>query len=163
MTDIEKSAGYIAWHKKETIDNIIKFFVTDMLFFWSANPELKQKQTENWLPLLQKLNDNFGFNLKYSENLIPADNAENSKIFAKVLNNMSDDELAVCFLAATQTKSTMIGLMMAKSMLSAEEAFKQAYLEEIFQNEYWGVDEEEMQKRQKTKEELRLLEKFLQK
>lgn len=161
MTDISKSAEYICEHRGETINNLIKFLPTDTILFWSENTELNALQQKKWQPLLDILNKTYNLNLKFTTGLTADKNESNCRVFKKMLENLSDKELTGCFLAALESKSSLLGYLLAKKKIDALEAYSAAFLEEIYQNKYWGVDEAAANKQQQVKSMLIQIEEFL--
>lgn len=159
--DFIKSQQYIAEHRAETIDNICRFFDADTLLFWDENEELSAYQTKYWQPLLHKLKAEFNLDLHTTTGLSPAENEKASQNFTRLLQRMSDKELTGCFLAASELKSVLLGLLLAKQKISAAEAFQAAYLEEIYQNKFWGEDVAALNAREKSKKMLDNIEEYL--
>ena len=131
---------YIATHRRETIQNLCRFLDTDVLLFWSDKPDLLAYQNQHWQPLLNKLNSVFKLDLQKTTTLLPPKNNAAETIFERILTEMSDKELTGCFLAASELKSVLLGLLLAKKEISAAEAFEASFLEELYQNKFWGED-----------------------
>lgn len=131
---------YIATHRQKTMSSLCQFLDTDVLLFWSDNQDLSEYQNQYWQPLLNKLNSVFKLNLQKTTTLLPVKNKTAEIIFEKILTEMSNKELTVCFLAASELKSVLLGLMLAKKEISATEAFEASFLEELYQNKFWGED-----------------------
>lgn len=158
MFDIEKSKEYISRHRQETIEMLTRFLATDVILFWSDERTLFLKQEKQWGNILNLLREKYAFNLKYTTSLRIPDNDADKEKFSLLLNNMSDIELTVCFLASTNMKSVLLGLLLAQKILSADAAFDAAFLEEKYQNVYWGEDSQAKKKRDDIHKELLLLE-----
>lgn len=159
--DFAKSREYIAAHRSETIENMCRFLQTDTLLFWSDNEALFEYQKKHWQPVLDMLNAVFKLDLQTTTGLTPPDNKHVVHEFSRCLNNMSDNELTGCFLAASEMKSVLLGLLLAKKEISASEAFKNAFLEELFQNQSWGEDFAAVEAREITKKHLEQIEGYL--
>lgn len=159
--DIAKSQQYIAAHRDETAENLCRFIVTDTLLFWNTESDLAKYQQKYWQPILDKLNTVFKLDIQKTTTLTPAKNTHAINILKKLLSEMSDKELTTCFLAASETKSVLLGLLLAKQKISVAEAFKAAFLEELFQNKYWGEDAAAYNAREKVKQQLEQLEVYL--
>lgn len=159
--DIAKSQQYIAAHRDETAENLCRFIVTDTLLFWDTKSDLAAYQQKHWQPILDKLNAVFKLNLQKTTSFTPAENVQAVSILKKLFAEMSDKELTTCFLAASETKSVLLGLLLAKQEINVAEAFKAAFLEELFQNKYWGEDAAAYNAREKVKQQLEQLERYL--
>ena len=58
-------------------------------------------------------------------------------------------------------RSVLLAAALVKGRINAKEAFDAAFLEELWQNESWGVDEEAAKRREEMREELQQIEDFL--
>ena len=159
--DILKSQNYIAEHRTETINNLCRFMLTDVLLFWSDKPDLEAYQKAHWQPILNRLNAVFKLDLQTTTNLTPAENRSAQAVLSELLTAMPDKELTGCFLASAATKSVLLGLLMAKKNITATEAFNAAFLEEIYQNRAWGTDVVALNARRQTESQLKQIEVFL--
>ena len=158
--DFLQSFKFIKENRKQTIFETASFLDTDTILFWDVNDEIKKQQKLKWQPLLDLLANKYGVQVKKSDKLITIDNNSAKQKYIQILENMQNDELAICVLSAKIFKSVLLGLLFAKSDISVEEAFEAAFLEEIQQNKKWGVDEQVALKRRQIKEELNELKKF---
>ena len=120
-------------------------------------------QKNQWQPVLDLLNAVFKLDLQITTGLTPPDNKHVVSEFSRHLNNMSDNELTGCFLAALEMKSVLLGLLLAKQKITAADAFKMAFLEELFQNQSWGEDFAAVEARENTKKHLEQIEGYLKK
>lgn len=162
MIDFRQAEEEIKAHKSEVIEKLVNFSFTDVILFWSPKEDIKKLQTEKWLPVLEWLDKRFSLTLKKTENLIPPQqNEHNRDSFTEILNQMSLKSLTAFYLAAVQLKSPLLALAFVEDKITAAEAFELAYLEELYQSESWGVDEEAEKSRQNIKEELLRIEDFL--
>ena len=55
MTDCIKSEQYIKQHRGETIETMCNFAQTDLLLFWSDNPDVYAGQQKLWQPFIDLL------------------------------------------------------------------------------------------------------------
>lgn len=159
MIDLLKSEQYIKEHRDETIKTMCDFAATDMLLFWSDRADISQRQWEIWQPFIDALQ----VKINISESLQIPDNELFLKFLRSKLSSLKDNELTAAFLAATKLKSVILGLSMLEEKNSIEEVFKAAFLEELYQNEFWGSDEEADKKRMMVKSELQKIREYLYK
>lgn len=152
---------YIATHHSETIDNLCRFFETDVLLFWSDKPDVYEYQNQHWQPILDKLNSVFKLDLQKTTFLISAENKKSVALFADILNSLTIKELTGCFIASSELKSVLLGLLMAKKEISASEAFNASFLEELYQNKFWGEDPAAKNARSDTQKTLSEIEGYL--
>lgn len=159
--DFSKSQNYVAAHRDETIEILRRFLQADTLLFWSEEPNLFAYQKEYWQPILDVLNGVFKLELQTTTGIIPPENRQATLEFEQYLCNMSDKELTGCFLAAQDMKSVLLGLLLAKQKLSITEAFNAAFLEELYQNQFWGEDTAAINAREKIKKQLEEIAEFI--
>lgn len=161
MIDIIKSEKYIAQNRDETVKKLIDFFITDTLIFWSNEKKLELKQQKKWQPLLDILQQRFNLKIHKTISLFPADNNDNQKAFKYLLENMSIKELTACFLTARESKSPLLGLLLAKKQINAIDVFDAAFLEELYQNKLWGTDYTVAEKHKQIKQTLSEIEDYI--
>ena len=160
MTDIVKSAQYIEKNRPEIIQRMIKFLQTDTLIFLSNSDTLYSVQKEQWQPLLDIAKEVFELNINQTTTLCPPNHEKAEKVLAKVLEKLTLKELTVGFLAAMETQSVIIGLLLAKKQINAAEAFEKAFMEELYQNKIWGTDDFLENIQRQNSQNLLELEKF---
>lgn len=161
MMNINKSVEYVAAHRSETIKLLLDFMETDTILFWSDVKELCLRQQQQWQPVLDLLQQNFGLDFNTTVGLYPADNTECRRKFSDILQKMSDNELTACFLTSSESKSVLLGMLMSKRQITAQEVFFKAFLEELYQNEFWGTDEAVANKHKQILSSLCQIEDFL--
>lgn len=161
---LNQATKEIAAYRGEIINSLMKYAPTDMLLFWGADENLQKKQEKEWSPILEWARKEFGEKYKTTTGLVVAN--ENEKMgdkFIAFLNELSDKQLAAFYLAALNMRSVLLASALIRGKINSEQAFKAAYLEELFQADAWGKDAEAESKRQERKQELIDIEKFLQK
>ena len=77
------------------------------------------------------------------------------------METLSDRELTAFYAAALKMRSVLLAAALVKGKINAEEAFRAAFLDELWQAETWGADEEAENRRQTIKNEICEIEKFL--
>ncbi len=159
--DIKKSEKYIISHRTEITSLLCRFLPTDTILFWSNTPDLFAYQQKCWQPILNSLNTVFKLDFKPTKSLEPIQDKSTERNFAKLLCNLSDKELTACFLAASEMKSVLLGFLLVKQKITLKEAFAATYLEELYQNKFWGEDVAAQNARQITLNSLQQIEEYL--
>lgn len=152
----------IANYRNDIIERLMKYAATDMLLFWGSDKKLVEKQEKEWMPILAWARDEFDAKYKTTQGLDVSE--ENVKIGAKFeafLHSLSDKQLAAFYMAALNMRSVLLASALVKGRITAKQAYGAAYLEELFQADTWGVDDEAEAKRLERKQELADIEKFL--
>lgn len=152
----------IAQNRSEIIDKLVQFSLTDMLLFWGQEKDLIERQQETWMPILQWAKNELDAQFVTTKGLdVPEENKVTGYRLKIFLEGLSDKELAAFYAAALKTRSVLLAAAMVKGHLSAEDAFKAAFLEELWQSENWGNDEEAVGRRAQIKAEIQEIEDFL--
>lgn len=162
VAKLEKAAVEIGANRREIADKIENFMMTDMLLFWGTEKDLVVRQEKLWGPILEWAKQVFETDFVKTHGLdVPEQDEKFGEKLRSFINNLSDRELAAFYLAALNMRSVLLAAALVKGRISAEEAFRAAYLEELWQAENWGADEEAEKKRGELRRELIDIEKFL--
>lgn len=163
-TQLEQAAADVKKYRPEIIDKLMKYTATDMLLFWGTDRELIAEQQKHWEPLIKwaekefdgKFNKTHGFDVN-------EENQESGYRLKAFLESLSDRELAAYYLAALNMRSVLLAAALVKKRITAEQAYQAAYLEQLFQENKWGKDEDAAAKLAERKKELYEIEDFLKK
>lgn len=159
---LEKTAKEIGKDREEVIDRLVRFSLTDMMLFWGQNEDLVKRQEKIWGPLLEWANEEINTRFIRTQSLDVPEQEKTSGYRLKVfLEKLSDRELAAFYVAALNMKSVLLAAALVKGRINAKQAFEAAYLEELWQAENWGVEEEAEKRRAEVRQELVEIEKFL--
>ena len=159
---LEKTAKEIGKDREEVIDRLVRFALTDMMLFWGQNEDLVKRQEKIWGPLLEWANEEINTKFIRTQSLDVPEQEKTSGYRLKVfLEKLSDRELAAFYVAALNMKSVLLAAALVKGRINAKQAFEAAYLEELWQAENWGVEEEAEKRRAEVRQELVEIEKFL--
>ena len=151
----------IGQYRAEITQKLLEFARTDVLFFWGEKKDLFLLQEKEWMPILAWAEDLFKVKLNKTADLKVPENEEMQDPLKKIFDEMSDTELACYYAAALNMRSVLLALAFVKGKLTAEKACKLAYLEEVWQNEIWGEDEDALSRRQERCDELKEIECYL--
>ena len=134
----------IGEQREEIERDIAAFAETDQLYFRETKDEkLRRLQDETLTPVLAwaEKHYNIHITLSYGVMVTPQDDTT-SETFARLLAQMSDMELAAFSLLVKYTSSFVLGLALKEGYISPEDALSFSHLDEIYQAEQWGKDEE---------------------
>lgn len=160
--DFRKIEKEIEKNRKDVADKLAKFSLTDVLLFLSPNEKIKKIQVEKWLPVLQWLKDKFNLETEKTESLVPPESNEKNLLTLKeMLEKMPTKKFTAFYLFALRLKSPLLALAYVENRITANEAFSLAFLEELCQNEEWGVDKEAEECREQIKKELQEIDAYL--
>ena len=159
---LEKTAKEIGKDREEVIDRLVRFSLTDMMLFWGQNEDLVKRQEKIWGPLLEWANEEINTRFIRTQSLdVPEQEKTSGYRLKAFLEKLSDKELAAFYVAALNMKSVLLAAALVKGRINAKQAFEAAYLEELWQAENWGVEEEAEKRRAEVRQELVEIEKFL--
>lgn len=117
---------------------------TDLLCYRAEAPrELVARQSEHWDPLLDWAEAALGARLAVTQGVVPVAQPEAAlaALGARVAA-MDEWQLAALHDLVGITGSLVLGLAVAEGRLTADEAWTLAQLDEDWQAEQWGVDDE---------------------
>lgn len=161
---IEKSQAAIIADRAVLTARLMQFARSDCLLYWAPNEEVFRRQEKLWLPVLQWVGELIHGELETTKGLDePLENRKYAPFFEKIIQNLSDAAFAAFYLVASITRSNLLALAFVKGKLSADEVFESAFVEELWQAEVWGIDEEAEKRRQSIRSELKEIENFLHK
>ena len=160
---LDKAVKEIGQYREEIEKKLLDFAKTDLLFFWSEKKDLYLKQKSEWQPIIDWVGDVLKVDVKITSSLDTPDNEEMQKPLKIVFSKMNDKEMACYYAAALNMKSVLLALALVKGKIDADTAGKLSYLEELWQNEIWGSDEEASNRRKERCDELLEIESYLKK
>jgi chaperone required for assembly of F1-ATPase len=152
----------IAPRREEVIAEIAKYAATDLLCYRASDPlELAARQAARWQPLLDWADQRFAARLAVTESVTPIE--QSPEALAALRQAVAERDamvLAALHLATTTCGSVVLGLALVEERLSSEAAFETAQLDESFQIERWGEDEEQTRRRATLQEDIALAARF---
>ncbi len=162
-TKLQTMTKDVAQHRDEIIERMVNFSLTDTLLFRSPDAaELIEEERKIWDPIVDWAKECMEADYVPSESLeIPLENNASLPVcrcFWKVCRIRS---WRLFYEASRITKSVLLAAALIRKRLTAEEAFKAAFLEEIWQADKWGHDEEADKRREVIRQELADVEAFL--
>jgi chaperone required for assembly of F1-ATPase len=149
--------------REPVIDEIAAFAGTDLVCYRADRPDaLVERQAAHWQPLIEWAAAAFGARLKVTTGVAPiAQDAAALKSLRSVIAGADDFELAALHNAMSLTGSALIGLALLQKRLDALQAFAAAHVDEAWQAELCGEDEDEVLRLATRREELADTARFL--
>lgn len=131
------------------VDEILRFAETDLLCYRAEKPpELVQRQSETWQPLLDWAAQELDAPLQSTSGILAvAQPAESLVALRRAVEVLDDFALAALSLAVAAAGSLVIGLALLRGRLDPEGAFAAAELDASYQIELWGEDPEATRRR----------------
>ncbi|HKK30081.1 MAG TPA: ATP12 family protein [Alphaproteobacteria bacterium] len=142
---------------------IARYAETDLVCYRADTPaSLVERQRQVWVPLLKWLEDRYGAKLLSTAEIqpIPQPAAAIAAVQAAVAGH-DHFRLAVLSAATAATGSAVIGLALADRQISGADAADAAFVDENYQMEQWGADDQEEARLARLRAELTAAERFL--
>jgi chaperone required for assembly of F1-ATPase len=153
----------IAPKPSATARALLEYAETDLLCYrGEKDSDLRARQDDAWHPLLVWLGDKFNARLTVVEGIMPASQPELALVALSAELEKYDHFFLSGLGVAVQTAgSLVVGLALAHGRVDAAGASALADLDETYQNELWGTDEEAVAKRSLRASDLALAARFL--
>lgn len=152
----------VAGREAEVADAVLAY-TNDLLCYRAASPDdLVARQSAVWDPLLAWAAERYGAKLQTRTGIVHFEQPEDA---VAALRNavLAYDAfgLAALHTAVSILGSLVLGLALAEGRLTAERAFAASQLDEHYQAEKWGEDEEATQRAAGLLADLTAVERFL--
>ena len=125
-------------------DELARYCGTDLLCHLAASPaDLRARQDAAWTPIREWAGKNLGILLVHVEGIMAAPQPEASLAAAKVhALGLDDFRLTGLSYACGLYGSALLALAVEQGQLDGLEAFERTLIDEMYQMERWGADEE---------------------
>lgn len=153
----------ISDNKPAMVEVLMVYVDSDTLtYLASGSDELKKTQEEKWGAVLKWLGNRFDVSWKTTSGVMPEEQSPLlHKAIERYLNSLNEWQLAAFAVLSSCLSSIALAIAICEKHLSAADAFKLSRLEEEYQAEKWGRDEEAEKRAKRIKEEIISAEKFL--
>ncbi|KQY14662.1 ATP12 family chaperone protein [Rhizobium sp. Root482] len=141
----------VAQDIRAVFDDILNFAGTDLLCYRASEPvELVARQGEHWDPIIEWATERLGARFILAEGVVHQTQPRTAiDAIAEALRpHATPLGLACLHMMTSLTGSALIAIAFAEKRLSAEQAWSLAHLDEDWQIEHWGTDEEAFQRRE---------------
>lgn len=142
---------------REQIEAVIcEYAGTDLLCYRATGPEkLAQREANAWDPILDWVEETLGIRFNVTQGILPCAQPEEArKTITNYLKTLTGVQLGACFEAVQMLGSFCLAYALMNARISVEEAVALAFLDECFQEEIWGADEDRAKKRAAISEAL---------
>ena len=145
------------------VDEVAAYGATDLLCYQAEEPrELNVRIVAAWQPMLDWAAEALQAPLSVTQGLMAVDQPETSLLrLRQRVEDMDDWRLSAVQLLTSVLGSLILALADERGHLSGQEAFEISRVEERFQEEQWGADEEAEQKLDADKSEVLQAARFL--
>lgn len=125
-------------------DMLAAYGGSDLLCYRATAPqELVQRQVDLWDPLIGWAKERYGTSLVVTQGVMPvAQEAGCARIFQQEVRALTPFQLAAFHDLVAISGSLILAFAIAQGRLSADEGFDLSRVDETWQAELWGVDED---------------------
>ena len=148
---------------KEVCEMLASYGDSDLLCYRADSPkELVDRQSAAWDPLLEWCAKNLGARLQPRVGVMPRPQSEaDLSRLSALVHELNSYELSGFHDLVVISGSLVIGFAVLRGHIEAETAFKTSRIDESFQQELWGVDDEAAAQEAVKKAEFLTAEAFL--
>ena len=124
-------------------DDIAKYFGTDLLFYRAGHPqELVAREAKAWDPVLFWAAEDIGAHFILAEGIIHVQQPEKAVAAARATLPHDPWRVAALHLVTTLTGSALLAVALLRGHLDAARVWAAAHVDEDWNIEHWGIDEE---------------------
>jgi chaperone required for assembly of F1-ATPase len=124
-------------------DDIAKYFETDLLFYRASHPEaLVEREARHWDPVLFWAADKLGAHFILAEGIVHVRQPDQAVAAARAALPKDAWSVAAFHMVTSLTGSALLALALMRGVLDADQVWTAAYVDEDWNIEKWGVDEE---------------------
>ncbi|MDA0240316.1 MAG: ATPase [Proteobacteria bacterium] len=150
-------------NRDEIVGNSVKLAEADLLCYRAPEPEeLVQRQYNLWQPLLDWAKTDLNAPMVVTDGILPITQPiECLGSLHRAISKLNEYELMALASLASASGSLVLGLALIHKRIDAESMADAALVEETYQLEKWGDDQDLSDRVQKTRDELRETEIYL--
>ena len=129
-------------------DDVAKYFGSDLLFYRAGHPEgLVAREARHWDPVLFWAADELGAHFILAEGIVHVRQPEEAIAAARAALARDPWSIAAIHVVTTLTGSALLALALSRGFLDAEAVWAAAHVDEDWNAEQWGADEEAIERR----------------
>lgn len=143
MRLVSTACDRVAEVKQETAEAFAAYGMSDLLCYRADNPDkLVAKQAAAWDPLLAWAQSRFDMSFEVTAGILPVEQPPANA--ARLVAAAGDEVFRLTGLAHTAALlgSALLTLALDEAHITAKQAYELAFLDDLFQMEEWGADEE---------------------
>jgi chaperone required for assembly of F1-ATPase len=129
-------------------EDIARYFNSDLLFYRAGHPEaLVAREAKHWDPVLFWAADELGAHFILAEGIVHVRQPDQAVAAARAA--LPDDpwSIAATHVVTTLTGSALLALALSHGLLDADQVWAAAHVDEDWNAEQWGADEEAAERR----------------
>ena len=124
-------------------DDVAKYLHSDLLFYRAGHPEaLVAREAQHWDPVLFWAADTLGAHFILAEGIMHVVQPDNAVQAARAAMPSDPWSVAAMHVVTTLTGSALLALALKHEVLTPDQVWAAAHVDEDWNAEKWGVDEE---------------------
>lgn len=149
--------------RAQVVDSVAAYGRTDLLCYRAEHPaELADRQNREWQPLFDWAALRYDAPLSVVVGMMPVPQPEGAQeALRRAVEALDDFALVGLQTAVADTGSLVMGLALLEGRIDAEAAFRMSLLDELYQEEQWGTDEEAKKRQDGLLQSIAATEKFM--
>jgi chaperone required for assembly of F1-ATPase len=150
--------------RTETADTVASYAASDLLCYWAEGPQsLVDRQQERWGPVLARIEAEAKLSFLRAAGIVhqpqPEPTLQQVREIALALDDFS---LAGLAFGAGLFGSAILAIALQRGWLGGQQAFELSRLDEGWQEEQWGIDEEAAERTERLRGEALMLERWFE-
>jgi chaperone required for assembly of F1-ATPase len=139
----------VSAHRMAIEQEVLDYANSDLVCYRTDRPpDLVASQLKHWNPIVDWARTDLDAPFEVTSGIIHRPQPEAAlSAFSMALKTLSDFELAAFYTIMTLTGSALIGLMLARRAITPDAAWTAAHVDEDYQIEHWGQDDEARDRR----------------
>jgi chaperone required for assembly of F1-ATPase len=138
----------VADHAGAVTDEVTKYLGSDLLCYRADSPPgLVARQTQHWDPVIDWARDKLGARFVLVEGIVYAAQPDDTIAAARAAIPQDLWRLGAVASITTLTGSALLALALAHSAIEPAAAWAAAHVDEDWQMEYWGRDDQALERR----------------
>jgi len=124
-------------------DDVAKYLGSDLLFYRAGHPEaLVAREAAHWDPVVFWAADALGAHFILAEGIVHVRQPDSAIAAARAALPADPWSIAALHVVTTLTGSALLALALMRGLLDPDQAWAAAHVDEDWNTEKWGVDEE---------------------
>ena len=124
-------------------DDIAKYFESDLVFYRAGRPEaLVEREARHWDPVLFWAADSLKAHFILAEGIMHVRQPDQAVAAARAALPTEPWSIAALHVVTTLTGSALLALALMRGALNEDQVWTAAHVDEDWNSEQWGVDEE---------------------
>jgi chaperone required for assembly of F1-ATPase len=143
LTRFANSVAEVGERVDAVADDVAKYLGTDLLFYRAGHPEaLVAREAAHWDPVLSWAANDLGAHFILSEGIVHVAQPEQAIKAARGVFPADPWSMAALHVVTTLTGSALLALALREGVRDADQVWAAAHVDEDWNSEKWGADEE---------------------